>query len=221
MSAVALPRVENTHSAQMEPDGSWYNRAKTFVIGGGIGAIVGQACLQSVPPICRKLFSPARAVEVLKLFDLQPTAVSLSRKIVLAITRPVVGLMIPVIEESFFRGILMEGLEKKISEKLTHSFPCSKPSADKVAWVASLALSSLAFGAYHFPNALVKWCNPVQILPQAIFATCFGLAMGILKTEAVQEEILGFCPPEEERMAMPIAAHIGSSAVDTIKQILA
>jgi len=217
MAAIARVRVEDPRFAvavlerNEDIDDRFYTDLVSVVSGVCIGALVGQACLEVTPPICRKLFGPERSIQVLKLFVLHPTTVPLRQKIGTLLMTPFMCWQIPMFEEKIFRGLLMDSLEKKIYEKCTQRFHMAEATAHKVAWVASLVLSSLIFGACHITNALVLWCNPIKLLPQAIFTAFFGLAMGILKIEAVQKRILGFCPPAAERLELPIYAHRGTS----------
>lgn len=155
------------------------------LIGTGLGASFGYF----ISPVYDSLY---------KAFELKIEKDPFSSISSLLSLSPLIVIMAPVIEELIFREKLYNNIEKG-----TFDYCVSLNLSEPVTWLASkitaLFLSSILFGVVHFSNALFFSVHPKFFLPQVIFATVMGFALGLAK------EI-------SKDMKMPIGIHLGNNA---------
>ncbi|MDF2549593.1 MAG: Metal-dependent rane protease, family [Chlamydiales bacterium] len=108
-----------------------------------------------------------------------------------------VCVFIPALEELFFRGLL-QGAFKIAFKYLYAKAGLSDLTANIASRVTAIFFASIAFGLYHFSNALSFGCHPIIFLPQVIVATIMGLILGLVY------EFSG-------SLQMPIGLHMGNN----------
>lgn len=109
---------------------------------------------------------------------------------------PFVGIIGPILEELQFRGWLQD----KLTEFFKGVYGFSEDDSNLAARITSVFFTSVIFGLVHFSNAIVFQCDPMLFLPQVIFATIMGFALGTAK------ELTG-------GLSMPCGMHIGNNSM--------
>lgn len=153
-----------------------------FGVGLGCGVVYGVAALTIVTLFSKCVFSK----EKLKEFeDTQPQAMKKMHEAPLT-SMVVGGMIIPIVEEVAFRGLMYSGLEiggKGLSFCLV-SLGCIDPISVATIQIAAVALSSLVFGLYHVmladPDARRHPGMIVQVLHSGCVAgPMFGIARAL------------------------------------------
>jgi membrane protease YdiL (CAAX protease family) len=160
-----------------------------FFIGLGLGAVGLLIC----GPLSSRIVTPF--IDLATFAD-PFTALPTGVKILLA---PLICLVGPICEEYEFREGLQNALKAAFQE-IFSTMGMTPNNAVLASRISAIFFGSVIFGLVHFTNALVFWCNPIVFLPQVVFATMFGLCLGLVK------EMSG-------DLTMPMAMHICNNTI--------